>query len=79
MNAAKDAPLAGGNAPLGILVVNNVPSAFQNLSCSYSGAQLTPPPVTCMSLLQSTGQFLAANPNALLTQGPNFAAITPDW
>lgn len=75
MTAAQDAPLAGGNAPLGILVANNVPFAFQNLTCGYRGTQATPPYTACMSVSFETGQFLAANPSATITFDPALIAI----
>jgi uncharacterized repeat protein (TIGR01451 family) len=78
MTAATDANLAGGNRPIAILVANNVPSAFQNLTCSYGGSQVSPPFVGCASIQQATGQFLAANPTALITLDDNLLVFATD-
>jgi len=80
MTAATDANLAGGAVPLGILVVNNVPSAFQNLTCGYRGTQpiATRTYVPCVSVQQSLGVFLAANPTATITFDPALIAVAGD-
>ncbi|MBK8020520.1 MAG: S8 family serine peptidase [Chloroflexi bacterium] len=75
LTAATDAAGAGGNTPLGILVANNVPNAFQNLSCSYAGAQVSPPYVPCVSIQQETGDFLAANAAAQITMDPSLVVF----
>ena len=75
MTAAQDANLAGGVPPLGILVANNVANAFQNLTCGYRGTQPTPTYVSCVSVQQATGVFLAANPSAQITFDPSLAVV----
>ncbi len=70
---ATAAAQATPNLPLGVLIANNVPVALQNLSCFSSNPAA--PYIPCVSIQQSTGQFLAANLGAQITFDPNLTAV----
>lgn len=60
--AAKAASTPGANAPLGLLVVSNTVTGFQNLSCSPDATvPVSAPRVQCVSIEASLGALIAAN------------------
>jgi subtilisin family serine protease len=60
--AAKAASTAGANAPVGLLVISNTPTGYQNLSCGPDATvPVDAPRVQCVSIEASLGELLEDN------------------